>query len=61
MFDENAICQVCGQTQRVSVTKEWDPFQNHGKESAKVEMLLTHQTVTGECPSYPWSTLSITY
>jgi hypothetical protein len=28
--------------------KEWDPSQNHGKESAKQEALLTHPIVIGE-------------
>lgn len=47
-MNECGICQVSGQSQGASVMKEWDPFQSLGKESARVVMLLTRQTVISE-------------
>ena len=46
--DECGFDQVCGQNQRASVMKGWDLSQNHGKEYAKQELLLTHPIVIGE-------------
>lgn len=43
--------QGCGQSQRASVMKGWDPFLNHGMVSAKLGMLLTHLTVISESNS----------
>ncbi|MBA0811058.1 hypothetical protein Gohar_002993, partial [Gossypium harknessii] len=40
--------KVYGRNHRASVTKEWIPPQNHGKESAKEESLLTHPIATSE-------------
>ena len=37
----------CGQNQRALAIKEWVPFQNHGRESAKPDLAFNHLIVIG--------------
>lgn len=48
MVCDNITNQVCGQNHKASGMKGWDPSQNHGRESAKMGLILTHPTVTSE-------------
>ncbi|KAJ6979360.1 subtilisin-like protease SBT5.6 [Populus alba x Populus x berolinensis] len=45
MVFDNITNQVCGQNHKASRMKGWDPSQNHGRESAKMDQILTHPTV----------------
>ena len=45
---DNFTNQVCGQNQKVLGMKGWGPSQDHGRESAKMDLISTRPTVISE-------------